>query len=90
LGILYDKEDKKDLTQKTIEAGLKANPDHPELVLMKAMFAQEQGDMAEAEPDYRKVIQLGTGVQKQAAGGLQSGHPVAGLFQLGHHFGQGK
>jgi tetratricopeptide (TPR) repeat protein len=57
LGILYDKEDKKDLTQKTIADGLKANPDHPELVLMKAMFAQEQGDLTEAEPDYRKVIQ---------------------------------
>lgn len=57
LGILYDKENKKDLTRKTIADGLKANPDHPELVLMKAMFAQEEDNLTEAEPEYRKVIQ---------------------------------
>jgi tetratricopeptide (TPR) repeat protein len=56
LAVLYDKEKKDDLTEKTVTDSLKANPGHPELILMQGMLFQEKGRYLEAAANYRKVI----------------------------------
>ncbi len=56
LAVLYDKEKKDDLTEKTVTESLKANPGHPELILMQGMLYQEKNRLPEAEVNYRKVV----------------------------------
>ncbi|HTA77223.1 MAG TPA: tetratricopeptide repeat protein, partial [bacterium] len=82
LGILYDKENKKELTAKTIDAGLKANPNHPELVLMKGMLAQENESLIEAEADYRKVIDSELAFKNKQQADYNLGTLVQAYFDL--------
>jgi tetratricopeptide (TPR) repeat protein len=81
--MLYDKQKDDAKTEQTIREAMGLNPDHPELILMKALFDHQQNRHAEAEKSYRRVIALESTLRGKRDADYDLGTLAQACFNLG-------
>lgn len=83
LALLYDRQKKSDLAQKTVQDGLKVVPDHPELLLVQGMLFHEADKFAEALEQYQKVARIELTYQHRQAPEYNLGTLAQAYFNQG-------